>query len=243
MHDIQWFLWMLLGWTAAGVLLAFFERLLYEAFWVRAGFLLFGFACVGAALFLVVAVYAVWRWDMSAAASALGFVISGLVLWYSEPYLSQVGDAAIFRYRFMARRAAYERIVAEVERTRAVSYCGEREGICFKVDAGAPVRVAFLLPGGILDDWEGVIYDPTGEVLKAQDRDQPCKLSAPAGVRELFGSDLVTCRHAGGRYYRCWFTKAPHLMLVYIRPPATGPVKGVEYRRRTGAGASLTRFR
>lgn len=242
MRDIQWFIWVLMGWTAAGVLLAFFERLLYEAFWMRTGFVLLGFACVGAGLFLLVAGYAVWHWDLLAAASALGLVSSGLVLWYSEPYLSQLGDAAIFRYRFMTRRAAYERIVAEAERTRAVSYCGEREGISFKVDARPPVRVAFLLPGGTIDDWEGVIYDPTGEVLKAQGWTRPGKLSAPAGVRELFGGDLVTCRHAGGRYYRCWFTKAPHLTSVYIRRPATDSVKDAEYRRRSGADVSLARF-
>jgi len=197
---------MLLVWTAAGVLLAFFERLLSDALWIMAGAVLFGFASVGAILFLIIACRAVWRRDSLAAASALGFVISGLALWHMEPHISRKGDAAIFRYRFTANRAAYDRIVAEAERAGAGSSYGERAGILFEVDGGPPVRVAFPQPGGLLDNWEGVIYDPTGEVLKASWRSSPGEVSAPPGVRELFGGDLVACHHVEGNYYRCWFT-------------------------------------
>ena len=40
-------------------------------------------------------------------------------------------------------------------------------GVQFQVDAGPPRRVAFLQPGSILDNWEGVVYDPSGRVATA----------------------------------------------------------------------------
>jgi len=36
---------------------------------------------------------------------------------------------------------------------------GESDGIDFRVDARPPVQVAFLQPGGIIDNWEGVVWD------------------------------------------------------------------------------------
>src|SRR5215204_3223324 len=128
MQNGRWTIWALLAWAVTGVLLALFERPLFDALWIITGFLLLGCAVVGAILFLIVAGYAAWRRSLLAAASALGLVISGLTLWHMEPYLSQKGDAAIFRYRFTTHRAAYDSIVAEAERMQAGSSYGEREG-------------------------------------------------------------------------------------------------------------------
>ena len=206
MRESRWTVWALILWTLAGVLLAFFERPLFDALWIGAGLIILMFIILGACLLLVVAGYAIWRRNLIAAVSAFGFIISGLGLWYAEPFLRREGDAALFRYRFMTSRALYDRIVDDAERARAGHSYGERDGVRFQVDAGPPVRVAFPQPGGIIDNWEGVIYDPTGEVLKARGWAEPGAVSAPPGVKELFGGDLVSCRHVEGNYYRCWFT-------------------------------------
>jgi hypothetical protein len=206
MRGSRWPIWALLIWIVTGVLLAFFERPLYDALWIMAGFLELGFIFLGVVLLCIVAYYGVRHRSFVVSASALGFIFSGLALWYMAPLITAKGDAAIFWFRFTKNRPTYDRIVAEVEQAPTGSFYGEREGVCYQVDAKQSIRVAFPQPGGILDNWEGVIYDPTGEVLKARGWAEPGVVSAPPGVRELFGSDLVSCRHVEGHYYRCWFT-------------------------------------
>ena len=78
-----------------------------------------------------------------------------------------------------------------------------------RVDPGPPRRIAFSW-GGILDNWRGVVYDPTGEVMKANildrktwpNRDDPDY----ASVAGLFGGTLVRAQHLEGNWYLCWFT-------------------------------------
>ncbi len=76
------------------------------------------------------------------------------------------------------------------------------------IDAGPPVRVA-LIWAGFLDNWVGIIYDPTGEVLKSNDlkRDYS-NWNDPklAPVKELFGGDMQSAEHLWGDWYFCGFT-------------------------------------
>ncbi len=75
-------------------------------------------------------------------------------------------------------------------------------------DEGPPVRVAFSW-GGIIDNWHGIVYDPTGEVLKASEfkRDwsnwNDPKLHE---VKKLFGGDMTSAKHLWGPWYYCTFT-------------------------------------
>ena len=71
----------------------------------------------------------------------------------------------------------------------------------YEVDPGPPIRIAFPQPGGILDNWEAVIYDPTGKVLQAQGLE-----ATPPEISALFGGTLVQCEPIQESYYRCWFT-------------------------------------
>jgi hypothetical protein len=61
-----------------------------------------------------------------------------------------------------------------------------------EVDQGPPVRVAFVW-GGILDNWQGIVYDPTGVVLTEKGH-------------LLFGGDLIHARHLWKDWYYCAFT-------------------------------------
>ena len=77
------------------------------------------------------------------------------------------------------------------------------------VDAGPPVRVAFPLPGGILDNWQGIVYDPTGVVLRTREfRRDWSNFDDPAllPVKRLFGGDVQHCESMGGPWYFCQFT-------------------------------------
>jgi hypothetical protein len=76
------------------------------------------------------------------------------------------------------------------------------------VDEGPPVRVAFSW-GGIMDNWIGIVHDPTGEVMEAN-RFRPdwSNWNDPAlgGGKRLFGGDLYRARHLWGNWYFCCFT-------------------------------------
>ena len=100
----------------------------------------------------------------------------------------------------------YEAIVADIRANpRAAAF--EVDGdITYSVDLGPPVRVAFN-PEGLLDNWSGIIYDPTGDVLLADGFDPKTgKFVAPNRVTKLFQGDLVRCRSLWGDYYTCSFT-------------------------------------
>ena len=74
------------------------------------------------------------------------------------------------------------------------------------VDAGPPVRIAFMTSPGFLDNWSGIVFDPTGKVMLADGWDASGKFRAPEAITKLFDGDLVSCRHLWGDYYRCSFT-------------------------------------
>jgi hypothetical protein len=79
-------------------------------------------------------------------------------------------------------------------------------GIPVIVEPGPPVRIAFMTDPGFLDNWSGIVFDPTGAVMQADGWDATGKFRAPASITELFGGDIVSCRHLSGDYYHCSFT-------------------------------------
>jgi hypothetical protein len=101
----------------------------------------------------------------------------------------------------------YEHIIASVKREHGTGYTEYREndGVTFIVDYGPPVRIAFN-PDGFLDNWAGIIFDPTGDVMQADGFDKNGKFAAPDRITKLFGGDLVECRALIGSYYKCSFT-------------------------------------
>jgi hypothetical protein len=59
----------------------------------------------------------------------------------------------------------------------------------------------------MLDNWSGIIYDRTGDVMLAKGFDSTTgKFYAPDKVTKLFGGDLVGWRRLWGSYYSCSFT-------------------------------------
>ena len=60
------------------------------------------------------------------------------------------------------------------------------------IDKGPPIRIGFVWDG-ILDNWHGIVYEPTGIVLTKR------------GER-LFGGDLIYAKRLYEDWYYCAFT-------------------------------------
>jgi hypothetical protein len=122
--------------------------------------------------------------------------------WPSLALGSYTGSLA----RLMVNRGHYEAIIAKARMERKSSWYEDDDGVTYSVDLGPPLRVAFN-PAGMLDNWSGIIYDPTGDLMLADGFDPKTgKFVAPDRVTKVFGGDLVSCRHLWGSYYDCSFT-------------------------------------
>ncbi|MEZ5300845.1 MAG: hypothetical protein R3F11_09365 [Verrucomicrobiales bacterium] len=97
----------------------------------------------------------------------------------------------------------YAEIAAEAARDPAAA--AQHKGV--EVDAGPPVRVAFS-SGGLLDNWHGIVHDPSGAVLDANLPPGVWETVDPAAreARAFFGGTLVRARHLWGDWYYCQFT-------------------------------------
>lgn len=203
----KWTIWVAGTWLACGILGAFFDRVITDALWIVAGILYLGFWAIGVLLLAALIIYAFAIRNRFAIISSCLLLAGATALLLVQPTISSQGNRFIVRYRFKVNFSEYETIIAETKQGKFTNLYNEREGVRFLVELGPPVRVAFPQPGGILDNWEGIVYDPTGEVLKARGWTEPgTKLSAPPEIVGLFGGNIVTCSHVESNYYRCWFT-------------------------------------
>jgi len=108
--------------------------------------------------------------------------------------------------RLLVNYSHYERVVAKAKHSRKPAWFEEDDGVTYSTDLGPPVRVAFN-PAGMLDNWSGIIYDPTGDVMLARGFDgKTGKFYAPHRVTKLFSGDLMGCSHLWRFYYVCSFT-------------------------------------
>jgi hypothetical protein len=98
--------------------------------------------------------------------------------------------------------------VKELAAARQVPERGSSGGVDFVVDAGPPRRVAFPQPGGIIDNWEGVIHDPSRGLDGAVPPAGGVRggFSPPPELVRVFGGSLLACRPVRDHFYRCWFT-------------------------------------
>lgn len=127
-----------------------------------------------------------------------------------------VGDGIVFQRNFARMEERYLEIIAVAQRDQNVPMNEEGctaqqyvywvdEPFSYVVDRGPPIRVAFP-QGGIIDNWNGVVYDPTGIVKSATGWAENYQYTATLEAKTLFGGDLVYCEHVKDAFYRCWFT-------------------------------------
>lgn len=207
MRNGKWTVWALFTWFLSGVLLAFFNRPFEDKLWVLTGVVYLAFVLAGIVLLGAASVSTYRKRSVFAFSAIVGFLLFGSILFFASPSISSAGDDLVVRYRFRRNAAEYDRIVAQARDGALAAPQGEMNGVHYVIDNGPPIRVAFPQPGGLLDNWEGIVYDPTGEVLKARGwAVDGTTFSAPSEIVGLFGGDIVTCSHLNGNYYRCRFT-------------------------------------
>jgi hypothetical protein len=109
---------------------------------------------------------------------------------------------------FELRRGELQAVVDDVENGRLQRVGGRTAGgIAYIVEEGQPFRIAFVTQPGVVDNWGGIVYDPTHGVAAAVAPSwTDAGRAVPDQVRELFGGDIVTCQHIDGFFYRCGFT-------------------------------------
>ncbi len=114
-------------------------------------------------------------------------------------------DISFYSY-FYWHKSQYEAVIAQVNSsTDCQSLLLDK--FRTRVDCNSPRRVAIPMPGGIIDNWVGIVYDPTGLVMQAN-KVPMADLKNPkyAYVVGLFGGDMISARHLFGHWYVCSFT-------------------------------------
>ena len=127
----------------------------------------------------------------------------GVIILLSVP-AAGLGNLAATYIRLAIRYSVYQTIVDRARHGQADDRA-PFQSVRYQIDPGPPVRVAFD-GDGILDNWSGIVFDPTGDVLQADGFDAAGKFHAPDRVTRLFGGDLVSCRRLWRDYYQCSFT-------------------------------------
>jgi hypothetical protein len=127
-----------------------------------------------------------------------------VVLVLSAPFV----DTLVVYAQFATMLPRYSRIVDAVTQPPQPDAADQNQEARYIVDVGPPVRVAFP-KDGIVDNWWGIVYDPTDAVAQAKGWEfdgGEQRFTAPQQVKALFGGDLVSCRHLYKHYYSCSFT-------------------------------------
>jgi hypothetical protein len=119
----------------------------------------------------------------------------------------QIGE----QVRFRLVSGNYEKQLAAILRARAEARPIEKKEFpdLAEIEEGPVPRVAFYWQRGMIDNWVGLIYDPTGEVMKANAfKADWSNWEAPElqKVKRLFGGSLFSARHLTGHWYLCSFT-------------------------------------
>ena len=95
---------------------------------------------------------------------------------------------------FQIRKPHYEKLLAEANQTGTVV---KNQGFS---DTTSPGKHAFFWQRGVVDNWAGVIHDPSGTLGKIKDPSRNGNLSL------IFGGTYYDCQYMGEGWYICWFT-------------------------------------
>ena len=172
---------------------------IWAALWVMAMIWWGALDAVGAIL-AVVALVCLIRGDRAARA---GLIAAALLPLATLGLVRAVGPDRVAVARFWVERGRYQARVDEILAAPVARRAALAGNDC-RLDPGPPLRVAFVLPGGILDHWTAVVYDPTGRVVASN---RPLEREQAAGSpRMLFGGLMTHALPLGGPWYRCWFT-------------------------------------
>ncbi|MEZ4279860.1 MAG: hypothetical protein R3F21_09645 [Myxococcota bacterium] len=196
----------IVAWLGIGTVLALLAQVLFENLWVLAAVPVLVWAVSG----LILLVLALWRarqGEQRRRHLLLSIAVAlGLLLFLPA---ARVGSWVTATIRFVVQRATYEAIVARESSAPSAEGLHDSGGLRYVMDLGPPLRIAFIWPGGLIDNWCGAVYDPSGVVMRSSDFDGDWATwhdQVPTSVIELFGGDLVHCEELAAPYYHCCFT-------------------------------------
>jgi hypothetical protein len=198
-------------WLVSGLVLALTASLANAYLWILALVPIIIWAAVG----LVLAIVSGWRLRRAdqrrTAVLTLLCIVAGVVVFLP---VSQLGGSLTDKIRFAVERPRYEKVILALQdsiRTTGQPASGrhEHEGVRYLVNSGPPLRLAFPWPGGIIDNWCGAVYDPTGAVLKANNFTgewSKWEEQVAPEIKGMFGGDLLGCSELKPPFYHCCFT-------------------------------------
>jgi hypothetical protein len=190
-----------IAWALIGLVLALSFRLAVDHLWVLAVLPIFLWAAAGVGLLLALTWRAFRRTPRAVPVRLGGVILATGILFV--PAMS-LGGVLTEKIRFAVYRPYYDEVVATVEGRSPDGFAMLR-GHIYLVDDGPPVRVAFMWPGGVIDNWCGVVHDPSAEVLKVNDlTDEDAWRRSP--ITHLFQGDMISCHVLDAPYYLCCFT-------------------------------------
>ena len=182
-------------WLAVTLVSSAFYFELFERFWVLTWLVApFPLIAVGAFLCIMAIVQTSNRSSRTSGLLVLVLVVGMACLTGFTNFSMELGA----RVRLLRCERTYMRQVESFARGSLVRELGSCGGVP-QVDQGLPIRVAVPW-GGWGDTWLGVVYDPSGEVLKARD-ENPYRYQ----VANLFGGHIHGVEHLWGPWYFCWF--------------------------------------
>ena len=182
-------------WFLVLCLLFIFSAPLTETLWLIAPLLQLAWVALGLVLIVIAIVF--WVKRRRRTVFPILLIASGILFFFTSGF--RVGRFVLFQIR----KDRYETLLREVETTRKIC---EGEGA---IDNGPPLRYVFYWERGVSDNWVGLVYDPSGEVMKAnQFKSDWSNWDAPElqEVKSLFGGDMLDSEHVEGPWYICWFT-------------------------------------
>ena len=128
-------------------------------------------------------------------------VLAGAFLF--DP-LTRFADRLEPRLQLIRARESYDHIAAHAESLGEARGEHELAGIRYVVEPGPPLRIAFPLSGGLLDNWCALVFDPSEDVMSVNHLG--VARSEHPSLVALFGGDLVACEELDRPYYHCCFT-------------------------------------
>ena len=117
------------------------------------------------------------------------------------------------RLRFHRLKPAYSEIVEKIK-SETGPQKGNHLGISYKSETDPVFRVSFSW-GGIIDNWYGIIYDPSGKIMRVNESDPRFQSQDPSTpkvdeelgkIKMIFGGVLYKAEKLSNHWYLCWFT-------------------------------------
>jgi hypothetical protein len=114
------------------------------------------------------------------------------------------------KLRFYRLKPEYSEIVAKVK-SETIPQQGNHNGIPYNSENDPVFRISFAW-AGIIDNWYGIIYDPSGKIIRCNESDPRFTGQAPEDddelgqIRMVFGGLLYKAEPLGNHWHLCWFT-------------------------------------